>query len=218
MSKGNGFFSNLKKSTKITLVSCGCFIALSAAILFFFVMFPITPSEKVISSFGRESIYKKDVTGTTVTSTAVTTSNNDIIVAKSSKTTTTSARTTRTEMPKITSGSGFYTGQKIPSGGTPGENYYTPTFQTTTTSAAGGYSNGEYPISSTPNGSGTGTVTTPVSGGEVTPPVEGGGTEVTPPVEGGSGGGGESPAPVEGGGGSETPAPVEGGGAAPAAE
>ena len=218
MSKGNGFFSNLKKSTKITLVSCGCFIALSAAILFFFVMFPITPSEKVISSFGRESIYKKDVTGTTVTSTAVTTSNNDIIVAKSSKTTATSARTTRTEMPKITSGSGFYTGQKIPSGGTPGENYYTPTFQTTTTSAAGGYSNGEYPISSTPNGSGTGTVTTPVSGGEVTPPVEGGGTEVTPPVEGGSGGGGETPAPVEGGGGSETPAPVEGGGAAPAAE
>lgn len=218
MSKGNGFFSNLKKSTKITLVSCGCFIALSAAILFFFVMFPITPSEKVISSFGRESIYKKDVTGTTVTSTAVTTSNNDIIVAKSSKTTTTSARTTRTEMPKITSGSGFYTGQKIPSGGTPGENYYTPTFQTTTTSAAGGYSNGGYPISSTPNGGGTGTVTTPVSGGEVTPPVEGGGTEVTPPVEGGSGGGGETPAPVEGGGGSETPAPVEGGGAAPAAE
>lgn len=208
MSKGNGIFSNLKKSTKITLISCGCFIALSAAILFFFVMFPITPSEKVISAFGRESIYKNDTTVTTVTSTAVTTSNNDIVVANTTKAkTTTARRTTGTDIPKVTQGSGFYTGQKIPSGGTPGENYFTPTFQTTTTSAVGGYTGGGSSITSTPNGGaggytggGTGT------GGETVAPVEGGGT----------GTGGETAAPVEGGGatGGAAPAPADGGGAA----
>ena len=207
MSKGNGFFSNLKKSTKITLISCGCFIALSAAILFFFVMFPITPSEKVISAFGRETIYKKDTAGTTVTTTVITTSDNNKAATTTKAKTTTARRTTGTDIPNVTQGSGFYTGPKIPSGGTPGENYFTPTFQTTTTSVAGGYSNGGYPITSTPNG-GTG------SGG-----VTGGGTgtggEAQLPVEGGGATGGETQTPVEGGGatGVGTPAPVEGGGA-----
>ena len=73
MSKGNGFFSNLKNSTKITLVSCGCFIALAAAILSFFVMFPLTPSEKVISSFGREKINNGTSAVTNVTTSVVTT-------------------------------------------------------------------------------------------------------------------------------------------------
>ena len=90
MSKGNGFFSNLKKSTKITLVSCGCFIAMTALILFFFVMFPITPSEKIISSIGRESISKKDPNVTaTSTTTNVTTSVKTTTVTKKAPTTTT---------------------------------------------------------------------------------------------------------------------------------
>ncbi|MCR4796557.1 MAG: hypothetical protein K5898_15565 [Ruminococcus sp.] len=198
MSKGNGVFSNLKKSTKITLISCGCFIALSAAILFFFVMFPITPSEKVITAFGRESIYKNDTTGTSVT-TSITTSNNDMVVATTTKAkTTTVRRTTGTDIPRVTQGSGFYTGQKIPSGGTPGENYFTPTFQTTTTSATGGYSGSGTPITSTPNGGAGG-----VTGGETVTPVEGGGStggETVTPVEGGGSTGGEAAAPVEGGG------------------
>ena len=108
MSKGNGFFSNLKKSTKITLISCGCFIALSAAILFFFVMFPITPSEKVISAFGRETIYKKDTAGTTVTTTVISTSDNNKAATTTKVKTTTARRTTGTDIPDVTQGSGFF--------------------------------------------------------------------------------------------------------------
>ena len=138
MSKGNGFFSNLKRSTRITLVSCGCFIALTALILFFFVMFPITPSEKMISSFGRESISKQDTTTVPVT-TAVTTMNDDIIVAKGSRTTTASKTTAKKYTThKLTSGAGFYMDQRIPTGMYPNE-YYVPT---TTTAVEGGYSGG----------------------------------------------------------------------------
>ncbi|MBR1429857.1 hypothetical protein [Ruminococcus sp.] len=220
MSKGNGVFSNLKRSTKITLVSCGCFIALTALILLFFVMFPITPSEKVISSFGRESIYKQDVTGTAVTTAVTTTVNDDIMVAKGSKTTTASRTTAKSYTThRLTSGSGFYMDQRIPTGEFPNQ-YYVPT---TTTAAEGGYA-GE--SQGTGNGQGgyqgeggqggyagegqgglqggTGTEIPGGGTGEEPAPVEGGGTPA--PVEGGG-----TPAPVEGGG---TPAPVEGGGAA----
>ncbi|EWM54487.1 hypothetical protein [Ruminococcus flavefaciens] len=205
MSKGNGFFSNLKKSTKITLVSCGCFIALTALILLFFVFFPITPSEKVISSIGRESIYKQSDSVTTTVQ-VTTTVNDDIVVAKGKHTTTTAVRTTSKKYTthKLTSGAGFYTGQKIPSGDYPNEFYYSPT---TTTVAEGGYT-------------GTGeAVTNP--GGGVVPPEGGTGTGTETPVvppEGGAGTGSDTPAPVEGGAGSggDASAPVEGGGAAAA--
>ena len=219
MSKGNGVFSNLRRSTKITLVSCGCFIALTALILLFFVMFPITPSEKVISSFGRESIYKQDVTGTAVTTAVTTTVNDDIMVAKGSKTTTASRTTAKSYTThKLTSGSGFYMDQRIPTGEFPNQ-YYVPT---TTTIAEGGYAGegqgtgigqGGYQGEGGQGGLQGGTGTEIPGGGTEIP---GGGTEIP------GGGTGEEPAPVEGGGtpapveGGGTPAPVEGGGAAAA--
>ena len=212
MSRGNGFFSNLKKSTKITLVSCGCFIALTAVILTFFVMFPITPSEKMISSFGRESIYKQDPQAASPTTAVTTTATNDVTATKTKRTTTVT-KVKRTEFTiSFTSGNGFFKGQKIPSGNFSGElNTYTPTTTTTAVSGiAGGsgelttYPNGETPTVDPNGGTGTGTEA----------PVEGGGTGA------GTGTGTETPAPVEGGAGSgsgaavETPAPVEGGAAA----
>lgn len=219
MSKGNGVFSNLKRSTKITLVSCGCFIALTALILLFFVMFPITPSEKVISSFGRESIYKQDVTGTAVTTAVTTTVNDDIMVAKGSKTTTASRTTAKSYTThRLTSGSGFYMDQRIPTGEFPNQ-YYVPT---TTTASEGGYAGegqgtgngqGGYQGEGGQGGLQGGTGAEIPGGGTEIP---GGGTEIP------GGGTGEEPAPVEGGGtpapveGGGTPAPVEGGGAAAA--
>ena len=219
MSKGNGVFSNLRRSTKITLVSCGCFIALTALILLFFVMFPITPSVKVISSFGRESIYKQDVTGTAVTTAVTTTVNDDIMVAKGSKTTTASRTTAKSYTThKLTSGSGFYMDQRIPTGEFPNQ-YYVPT---TTTASEGGYAGegqgpgngqGGYQGEGGQGGLQGGTGTEIPGGGTEIP---GGGTEIP------GGGTGEEPAPVEGGGtpapveGGGTPAPVEGGGAAAA--
>lgn len=50
------FFLELSKSTRITLISCGCFILLTMFILIFFVWFPITPSQRVIENFGRENL------------------------------------------------------------------------------------------------------------------------------------------------------------------
>ena len=240
MSKGNGFFSNLKKSTKITLVSCGCFIAMTALILFFFVMFPITPSEKIISSIGRESISKKDPNASgSATTTVNTTTVNTTTVTKKARTTTSPSKTTKSDyVITITSGSGFYRGQKIPSGGYPNENYYTPTTSTIADggytgggNATGGYTGG---ISNGGGTSGSGNTTGGytggttgggnATGGETPAPVEGGNTtggETPAPVEGGNTTGGETPAPVDSGNttGGDTPAPVDGGGAAaPAAE
>jgi hypothetical protein len=226
MSKGNGFFSNLKKSTKITLVSCGCFIAMTALILFFFVMFPITPSEKIISSIGRESISKKDQSDSlSTTTTGLTTVNTTSVTTK---TRTTTVKGTKSDyVITITSGSGFYTGQKIPSGGYPNE-YYSPTTSTIADSdytgggsaggytgggnsggyTGGGYTGGGYTGGDTTSGGYTGGGTT---GGDIT---SGGGTDTPAPVDTGSGT--DTPAPVDSGndGGGEAPAPVDGGGSA----
>lgn len=56
MSKIKDFIMGLSKSTKITLISCGSFVLLTLLILTFFVLFPITPSEKAIASLGREGL------------------------------------------------------------------------------------------------------------------------------------------------------------------
>lgn len=60
MYKLKEFFGNLSKSTKLTVFSCGIFILLTFVILLFFVMFPITPSEKVISGMGRAGLVNSD--------------------------------------------------------------------------------------------------------------------------------------------------------------
>ncbi|MCR4640062.1 hypothetical protein [Ruminococcus sp.] len=215
MSRGNGFFSNLKRSTKITLVSCGCFIALTAVILTFFVMFPITPSEKMISSFGRESIYKQEPQGTGPAAAVSTTATNDIVTSKTRRTTTVT-RVKKSEYTiTFTSGNGFFKGQKIPSGNFSGQlNTYTPT---TTTSVVSGYTGGTGELTTYPNGE---VPTIDPNGGTGT----GTETPVTPPEGGGTGTGTETPVtPPEGGGsgtGTETPVtpPADGGGAAATAE
>ena len=55
MSKVREFFTSLNKSTKITLISCGCFVALTVVILCFFVLFPISPSDTIQEKYGREA-------------------------------------------------------------------------------------------------------------------------------------------------------------------
>lgn len=134
MEKIKSLFGNLKKSTVITLISCGCFIALSFIILCFFIMFPITPSEKVMATFGRESVAKNntDTAGSVVTT--VVEGGESVIVSKgTSKVTTSSSTVTRlTTTHKefnmtITTGSGFYSGGLIMTGVYPYENSYTTT-------------------------------------------------------------------------------------------
>ena len=149
MSKIKGFFANLKKSTKITLVSCGCFIAMTAVILGFFIMFPITPSDKVIASFGRESVIKKDASQSQAVTTTVT-ALDSIEASKGTTYMTTAVTTMRTTRRRefsvdITTGSGFYSGGNILTG------VYDPDYQwtpTTTTAVDPNYNNGggsDYP-------------------------------------------------------------------------
>ena len=56
MSKIKDFYEGLKKSTKITVLSCGSFVVMTMLILAFFIIFPITPSEKIMTNIGRENM------------------------------------------------------------------------------------------------------------------------------------------------------------------
>lgn len=111
MIKIREFFVNLKKSTKITMISCGCFIALTVIILFYFILFPYTPSDKVLKAFGRENVSSVETVYTTTTS-----------VVTSSNATTTTVTTTRDPNRTdfeivITTGKGFIiSGDIIPTG------------------------------------------------------------------------------------------------------
>lgn len=68
MNKIKQFFFGLQRSTRITVISCGCFLGLTIVLLFIFVLCPITPSEKAIASFGREELaqLESDPVSTTV--------------------------------------------------------------------------------------------------------------------------------------------------------
>ncbi len=144
MSKGKSYFSRLKKSTKITVISCGIFVGLTMVILLFFVMNPITPSEKVIAGFGRENISRHNSQSTEITTTAVTTTAmEDVIVSKATETTTT-VSTTHTDFTiTVTSGSGFYVDNVIPTGVSPYEAGSVPTTETEYDDGTG-YDSGYY--------------------------------------------------------------------------
>lgn len=132
MSKKKSYFSGLKKSTKITVLSCGCFLILTMAILIFFVLFPITPSEKVIAGLGRESISRNNRQTTVVSTTAVTTTAMEDVVVSKAAATTTAATTSHKEFTiNVTSGSGFYVSNTIPTG-EPYSAGYVPTTETAT--------------------------------------------------------------------------------------
>lgn len=111
MKKNTGLFGSLQKSTKVTLLSCISFIALTLLILIFFLLFPITPSERIMASIGRENMYNNNPQNVkSVVTAAVTTANNDIFEEE------TGTRTTKTYKIVITTGSGFLWNGRIPDG------------------------------------------------------------------------------------------------------
>lgn len=118
MKKNNGFLSSLQKSTKVTLLSCMSFIALTLLILIFFIFFPITPSERIMASIGRENVFNNSpnndsgaVPGIVTTAKAESETVNTDIIEKE-----TGTRTTKTYKIVITTGSGFLWNGRIPAG------------------------------------------------------------------------------------------------------
>ena len=191
MSSKSGFISNLNKSTKVTMVSCLGFILLTAIILAFFILFPITPSEKVLASIGRENVQNNGSGNSpqNITPGVITTSNdeNDVIVT----TTRPVSTTTRTVNIRITTGSGFLWNGRIPTGIVQGGSFPTTVVDDPVVPTPDpGYTGTDFPQSTLPPvtaypGVDVPTATTPnpdPNGGTVTPPAE---TPVTPepPVE-----------------------------------
>ncbi len=131
MSKITGFYDSLKKSTKITVLSCGSFVVMTMIILAFFILFPITPSEKIMTNIGRgENMFQENgepvQSGVPTVETTVSTAPVTTTKVTTTKPHTTRARTTFTI--NITTGSGFSMNGRIPTGGMPGytETYTTP--------------------------------------------------------------------------------------------
>ena len=148
MSRVADFFGNLKRSTKITMLSCACLVLLTLLITVFFVLFPITPSEKIMSNIGRESIFRDNGSGgavtavpgvvTTISGTAATST-----VATSKVSTKSTASTTRTNYKiNVTTGSGFLWNGRIPTAIMPGN------YETYTTPVDNGYANTTAPVES----------------------------------------------------------------------
>lgn len=128
MQKVRSFFSGLQRSTVITLISCACFIFMTLLILMFFVLFPITPSERVADRLGRESVFRSSPENNAVAAEVTTDVNEPAAAYEQTVTTTAVSRvtTTHTEYTiTITSGSGFLYSGYIPTGIYPGEGTYT---------------------------------------------------------------------------------------------
>ena len=132
MYKFKEFFGNLSKSTRLTVISCGIFIILTFIILMFFVMFPITPSEKVISGMGRAGLMDSDGKnspyGDELNGVVVTTSADSSGKKNDSKVTTANTQVTYPKVHYVdkifTTNEGYvYTGYAVPTG-QPGYNSY----------------------------------------------------------------------------------------------
>lgn len=168
MSRIKDFFLSLNKSTKITMLSCGCFIVLTLIILCFFVMFPITPSERAISSLGREGLVYQENEDDPAVTTAATTAAGTV-----TKTTTTMA----TDISGFigadvtTFGTGYLSGNLIPTGT---YIYETMPIETTTTTVAPGIDDPS--VSTTGSDIGGGEYGTTTAPGIDIPPV----TDVQP--------------------------------------
>lgn len=229
MKKKESFITCLNKSTRITLFSCVCFVALTCIILVIFIFFPITPSEKIMASIGRENILNGGSGDSPLTAVpgVVTTLTEES--KKTTVSTTTGTTTTRTVKINITTGSGFLWNGRIPTGVVSGANIPTTVVEDPVIPTPDPGYNGE-----TQDPQDTGTeenpgeidiplIDEPSTGSETSVPVdpnpnggEIGGEIPVPVVPNPSGGevGGETPVPVEpepSGGeiGGETPAPVE---------
>lgn len=121
MKKNTKVLGSLHTSTKVTLLSCVSFIILTMIILVFFILFPITPSERIVASIGRENIFNGNNNGNNVTAIPeieTTTSTTSTVTAGVNTTFTKSTGTTTTKTFKIviTSGSGFSWNGRIPTG------------------------------------------------------------------------------------------------------
>lgn len=113
MSKIKDFFMGLNKSTKMTMLSCGCFILLTLVILIFFMWFPITPSDRAISSLGREGLVYNETEDDPAVTTAAS------VVTGTGTTTTTVTTTAITSFigaDVTTLGTGYLSGNLIPTG------------------------------------------------------------------------------------------------------
>ncbi len=146
MSSKSGFIAGLSKSTKITVCSCIGFVLLTSVILVFFVLFPITPSEKIMASIGRENVINGGAGGSpqSITPGVVTTvagDESESTEAATEKPVTTTARTVNI---RITTGSGFLWNGRIPTGVMPGESYPTTVVEDPVTPTPDpGYQGGE---------------------------------------------------------------------------
>ena len=146
MSKVKDFFANLKKSTKITLISCASFVLMTFLILCFFIVSPITPSDKAGNTYGRESVSPE---GSTVSADVTTLVGGETVEV--SKGTTRNATTTVTTTHKdyeiiITTGTGrydeYYEEGKLNTGGFTGEyqvDPFVPVTEQPTEAYTGGY-------------------------------------------------------------------------------
>ena len=173
MSKVRDFFTSLNKSTKITLISCGCFVALTVVILCFFVLFPISPSDTIQEKCGGETkASKNNESAQTVTTQPATDDEYLISRGTTVSSTVTTTRVTRKKnfSVTVTTGDGFFAGGRIPTGGTPYETSTTEPVEEPIEYPS------EYPIEP-PTGSGIEDPTEPMTGTGIEDPTE------PPPVE-----------------------------------
>ncbi|MDE5584304.1 MAG: hypothetical protein K2J08_11460 [Ruminococcus sp.] len=102
MSRKKVFFSKLKKSTIITLVSCGTFVVATFCGLLILTKFPIEPPEKMTATLGRRSTYELNSAYSTTQAVTVTTESTTTTAQ------TTSKETTHTDFViTVTMGKGF---------------------------------------------------------------------------------------------------------------
>ncbi len=118
MEKVKSFFNGLQRSTVITLISCVCFVLMTFVILMFFMLFPITPSERVADRLGRESVFRSNGENNAVVAEPATSDEQPMVAYEQTVTTTAprqpTAHTSYTIT--ITSGSGFLYNGVIPTG------------------------------------------------------------------------------------------------------
>lgn len=206
MSKIKEFINTLNRSTRITLLSCLCFVFLTLLILTFFILFPITPSEKIMASIGRENIFSGNDgdPASTVTPTVVTTTADASSTAPRTSYTKPVTTTTKTYKIVITTGSGFSQNGRIPTGFTGYENTVTTPAYDDPPVTTGPYDDPGYlpPVSSIPpndpnSGDVPGGSDVPPSTEPSVPPVADDPPTVDPPVEDGGTGGGDVDIPAD---------------------
>ena len=116
------FFVNLRKSTKITLISCVSFVLMTFLILCFFIISPITPDDKAGSTYGRET-----VSGSVIRTDVTTIAGEGLEVSKGTSKAATTTKVTTSHVDyviTITTGAGFYTGGRINTGDYTGDYDY----------------------------------------------------------------------------------------------